>query len=198
MITSPWLEAGVKTKNFKVKLPDGSTLFSADGIKGKVFLPSLLLMSVRVTCAEIDTPELNLEIYNGENFKASKVYEDLINKQRKQRRLNPPVDFEQGNSLPVDVSKIKVFVPALKLNNYSAVIDDIASGHKLNLKGEQIKLGYFNGKTAKLKADAKLLSDNKTNITANIDIDTFIPEIKPKENKLQDDEEVFLFRLLIQ
>lgn len=191
MITSPWLEAGVKTKNLKVKLPDGSTLFSADGIKGKVFLPSLLLMSVRVTCAEIDTPELNLEIYNGENFKASKVYEDLINKQRKQRRLNPPVDFEQGNSIPVDVSKIKVFVPALKLNNYSAVIDDIASGHKLNLKGEQIKLGYFNGKTAKLKADAKLLSDNKTNITANIDIDTFIPEIKPKENKLQDDEEVF-------
>lgn len=191
LITSPWLEAGVKTKNLKVKLPDGSVIFSADAVKGKVFLPSLLVLSVRVTCAEFDAPKLNLEIYNNENFKASKVYEDLINKQRKQRRLNPPADLEQGNSLTVDISKLKVFVPALKLNNYSAIIYDIASGHKLTLKGEQLKVGYFNGKTAKLKTDAQILSDEKTNIIANIDIDTFIPKFKPQEYKLQDNEEVF-------
>ena len=39
VITSPLLEAGVKVKNIKVKLPDESVLFSADSFKGKVFLP---------------------------------------------------------------------------------------------------------------------------------------------------------------
>ena len=38
VITSPILEAGAKVKNLSVKLPDGSVLFSAESIKGKVFL----------------------------------------------------------------------------------------------------------------------------------------------------------------
>ena len=35
------------------------------------------------------------------------------------------------------------------------------------------------------------MSDNKTNITANIDIDTFIPEISPQETEQEDNEAVF-------
>lgn len=191
LITSPWLEAGIKAKNLSVKLPDGSTLFSAKSAKGKVFLPSLLVRSIRVSCAVIDSPKLNIEILNGENYKVARLYEDIVNKQRKERRLNPPVILAEESSLPVDISKIKIYVPALKLNNYSAIIDDTQAGHKLTLRGEKLKLGYFNGKTAKLKTDAKILSDDKTNITANLDIDTFLPEIKPQEKRLQNDEEVF-------
>lgn len=80
VITTPWLEAGIKTKNIKVTLPDNSVLFSADSFKGKVFLPSLLWLSVRVSCAEIESPILNVEIINGEKYKVAKVYEDLVNK----------------------------------------------------------------------------------------------------------------------
>ena len=164
MVTSPFLEAGAKVKNLSVKLPDGSVLFSADNIKGKVFLPSLLWLSVRVTCAEVQSPFLNVEIMNGEKFKVAKVYEDIINRQRAERRANPQNFVEEENSLPIDISKIKVYVPAFKLNNYQAVIDDIKAGHKLTLRGDELKLGYFNGKVAKLKTNAEFLSDEEKNV----------------------------------
>ena len=190
VITSPLLEAGAKVKNLSVKLPDGSTLFSAESIKGKVFLPSLLWLSVRVSCAEVESPFLNVEIMNGEKFKVAKVYEDIINKQRAERRANPQKDVEEA-SMPIDPSKIKVYVPALKLHNYKAVVNDLKAGHKLTLKGEQLKVGYFNGKVAKLKTDAQLLNDEDVNITANLDVNTFIPTFEPKEVEEVDDEAVF-------
>lgn len=192
VITSPWLEAGIKAGNIKVTLPDDSVLFSADSFKGKVFLPSLLWLSVNVTCAEVESPNLNVEILNSEKFKAAKVYEDLINKRRQERRLKPSVvDENETAQLPFDISKIKVRVPALKLNNYQAVIDDVSVKHKLTLKGEQLKLGYFNGKTARLKTEAKFLSDDNTNIVANLNIDSFLPEFIPQETEEEDLEAVF-------
>ena len=168
VITSPLLEAGIKTSNIEVKLPDGSLLFSADSFKGKVFLPSLLWLTVRVSQAEVDSPKLNVEILNGEKYKVAKVYEDLVNKKREQRRLNPPSFTEESGQLPFDPSIIKLIIPNLKLDNYEAVIDDIKSSHKLTLKGEQLKLGYFNGKVAKLKTNAEFLSDKDKNITADL------------------------------
>lgn len=191
VITSPFLEAGIKTKNIKVKLPDNSVLFSADSFKGKVFLPSLLWLSVRVSCAEIESPKADIEIVNGEKYKVAKVYEDLVNKKREQRRLNPPEEFTQeAAQLPFDLSSIKLIIPSLKLNNYSVIVNDVKAAHKLTLKGDELKLGYFNSKTAKLKTQSEFLSDDKTNITANLDITTFIPEIKP-EPQVEDDEAVF-------
>ena len=191
LITSPFLEAGVKVKNIKVTLPDNSVLFSADSVKGKVYLPSLLLLTVRVTCADVEKPNLNMEIFNGENFKVSKVFEDLVNQQRVAQRSNPTQNQQNNSELPLDVSKIKVIIPSLRLNNYSAVIDDVAASHKLTLKGEELRLGYFNGKKAKLKTSAKLLSDDNTNIIANIDLETFIPEFPKSEPQRIDNEEVF-------
>ncbi len=192
VITTPLLEAGVKTSNTKVTLPDNSVLFSADSFKGKVFLPGLLWLSVNVSCADVEKPKLNVEILNSEKFKVAKVYEDLVNKRRQERRLKPSlVDESEITQLPFDMSKIKVRVPALKLNNYSAMIDDVSAGHKLTLQGEQLKLGYFNGKNVKLKTKAEFLSDNDTNITANIDIDSFIPEFLPAEQEEEDNEAVF-------
>lgn len=128
---------------------------------------------------------------NSKKFKVAKVYEDLVNKRRQERRLKPSLDDEsEVAQLPFDMSKIKVRVPALKLNNYSAIIDDVSAGHKLTLQGEQLKLGYFNGKNAKLKTKAEFLSDNDINITANIDIDSFIPEFLPAEQEEEDNEAV--------
>lgn len=190
VLTTPFLEAGAKVKNLSVKLPDGSILFSADSIKGKVFLPSLLWLSVRVTGAEVNSPYLNVEIMNGEKFKVSKIYEDIINKQRAERRANPQKNIEEENSLPFDISKIKVFVPNFKLNNYNVVVNDLKAKHKLTLCGEDLKLGYYNGEYAKLKTNAKFLSDDVVNITANLDIASFIPKFTPSEVE-EDDEAVF-------
>ena len=191
VITSPWLEAGIKTKNIKVTLPDNSVLFSADSFKGKVFLPSLLWLSVRVSCAELESPKLNIEIINSEKYKVAKVYEDLVNKKRAERRLHPVQEVEEPNSLPFDPSTIKLVIPALTLNNYQATIDDTKAAHQLTLKGEQLKLGYFNGKVAKLKTNASFLSDKDENITANLDIDTFLPKFNMPPKEEEDDDAVF-------
>ena len=191
VITSPLLEAGAKVKNLTIKLPDGSVVFSADSIKGKVFLPSLLWLSVNVSCAEVESPFVNVEIINGEKFKVAKLYEDIVNRQRAERRANPELDVETENSLPIDPSKIKVYVHALKLNNYKAVISDLEAGHNLTLRGDELKLGYYNGKFVKLKTNAEFLSDEDVNITANVELGTFIPELAPKEVEEVDNEAVF-------
>lgn len=190
LITTPLLETGIKTENISIKLPDGSVLFNAESFKGKVFLPSLLGLTLRVTCADIESPKLNLEVPNGEKLKVVRVYEDLVNKQRKEQLLPKPTLTEKEEKPLIDPSRIKIVIPAVKLTNYNALINDTKVGHSLTLKGEQLKLGYFNGKVVKIKTDAQLLSDNNTNITANIDINTFLPTITPKEKEI-DHEAVF-------
>ena len=56
---------------------------------------------------------------------------------------------------------------------------DLKSKHFLRLTGEQLKAGYFNGKTVKVKTYAELFSDNDKNITANVNINTFLPPPQP-------------------
>lgn len=190
LITTPFLETGVKADNITMNLPDGSNLFKADSLRGKIFLPSLLGLTVRISGVDVKSPELNLEIPDGEKLKISRVYEDLVNKKRKEQLTHKPTLTEKEEKALIDPSKIKIIVPAVKLNNYKAQINDTKAGHSLTLKGEQLNLGYFNGKFAKIKTDAQLLSDNNTNITANIDINTFLPQFEQKEEDI-DNEAVF-------
>ena len=189
VITTPFLEAGFKTENIKVTLPDDSVLFSADSFKGKVFLPSLIRKSVRVTLAEINSPKINLEIVNGEKYKFAKAYEDVVNEKRKQK-LNPDYEAEIKPDSSFDMSDIKIYVSPLKLNNYRLTVDDTAASHKLILKGDQIRASYYNGDSAKLIADAKLYNDKQKNITAKLNIDSYIPAIRRKD-KIEDNEAVF-------
>lgn len=51
----------------------------------------------------------------------------------------------------------------------------------MTLTGEKLTAGYNNGKTARIKTYARLLSDDKTNITANVNISSFIPPAKPAD-----------------
>ena len=88
--------------------------------------------------------------------------------------------------LPFDPSIIRIKVPNIKIHDYKAVINDEKSGHSLTLAGDELALGYFNGKVAKLKTEAKILSDDRTNIVANLDINTFIPPAVPTDE--EDDE----------
>lgn len=190
--TSPFLEVGVKTDNLNLMLPDNSNLFSAKSFDGKIFLPSLLLNTIHVSRAELESPKLNIEILNNEKFKVAKTYEDLVNKRRQQKQSQQVLLSEKTiGKLPFKSSKSKFIVSDFKLNNYSAILDDVATGHKLVLKGKDLSLGYYNGKTAKLKTKVKLLSDNKPNIIANIDVDTFIPKFSIFEPQEDDFEAVY-------
>ena len=87
IITTPLLGVGIKADNISVKLPDNSTLFSADGIKTRISIPSLLLLTVKISCLDIQKPFVNLEIVNDENFKIVKLVEDILNEGKERCKL---------------------------------------------------------------------------------------------------------------
>ena len=140
IITTPLLGAGIKADNISVKLPDNSVLFSADNFKTRISLPSLFLLTVKVSCLEINNPFVNLEIVNDENFKVVKLVEDIMNAPKEQT-------FEEAKQTTegFNLGWIRIKVPAVKLNNYRVLVNDLKSKHYLELKGEQLVLGYFNG-----------------------------------------------------
>lgn len=185
LVTTPLFGVGVKMKDVKIKLPDRSLLFSADNMQARIALPSLLVFTLKVSCFEIENPLVNIEIQNDENYKIVKIIEDIINEQ-KLNELNDS-SLAAENQLPFDISKIRIKVPNAKLKNYNILIRDLKSKHNLALRGKELTLGYFNGKKAKIKTEAKLFSDEEKNINANIDITTFIPKFEQKLDS-EDDE----------
>lgn len=188
VITTPLLGAGVKAENISIKLPDNSVLFSAESVKTRISLPSLLLLTVKVSCCEIEKPFVNLEIVNDENFKVVKLVEDLLNA-GKEQSLEEGRQTVQAEGFRFNPAWIRIKVPAVKLNNYKVLVNDLKSKHYLDLHGEQLVLGYFNGKSAKVKTYAELFSDENKNITANVDINTFLPLIEPSLDSEDDPAE---------
>ena len=77
---TPFLAAGITANNITVKLPDDSELLKADSFKGRISLPSLLLLTVKVSTAEITNPVINIDIIDGKAFKAVQAYEIILNK----------------------------------------------------------------------------------------------------------------------
>ena len=186
VITTPLLGAGVKIDNVSVKLPDGSILFAADGIKTRISIPSLLLLTVKVSCFEVENPLVNLEIADDNvDYKVVKLIEDILN-ENKEKTLGEEKIVTQTWFNP---SWIRIKVPCAKLKNYKVLISDKKSGHFLDLHGEELKAGYFNGKTAKLKTYAELFSDENKNLALNIDVNTFLPKVEPSLDEEDDPAE---------
>lgn len=189
--TTPLLEAGLKIEKPYITLPDGSWLFYSKKIKAKVFLPSLLWFDVRVTEVNIDEPWINLPIENNEQFKVVRTYENLINRIRKDKLAHPEkyAKAEETTNSPIDLSKIKINLDKIKLNNLVAVINDNQS--KLSLGGNNLTFAYHNGKTAKIKGDLGIFLDGHQRITANLDIDSSLPKITIPEKEEEDLEAVY-------
>lgn len=169
--TTPMLSIGVKADNLSIKFDDGVTLFSADNAKFRIALPSLLLLTAKVSTAEINNPKLNFTIVDGKQFKILMLVEQIL--QQQEETVTQEATAEVENAF--DTSLIRIKVPNFKLNNYDVLITDEKSGHKLELKGECLKLAYLNGKVVKVKTNAEFYSDENKNITANIDINSFLP-----------------------
>ena len=177
IITTPLLGAGIKAENISVKLPDNSLLFSADSFKTRIALPSLCLLTVKVSALELNNPFVNLEIANDEQFKVVQLVENIINA-GKEQKLEEAVPQEVQTSW-FNPAWIRIKVPHVVLNNYKVLVNDLKSKHYLKLSGEKLTAGYFNGKTAKVKTYAEFFSDENKNITANVNVDTFLPPPAP-------------------
>ncbi len=189
--TTPLLSAGIMADNIKIKLPDGSEVIGADGFKVRLALPSLLLLTVKVPTAELYNPVINIDIVDGKAFKAVQAYEEILNKN--EENIEQAVETKQNPDF--DASIIKVIVPAVKITNYKAVINDLKTGDNLKLQGDELVFGYNNGKSISLKTNAELFLNEAKNITANINVDTFIPQqskLDEEDDKVQRTEIPFI------
>ena len=142
--TTPLLSAGVIIDNISIKLPDNTVLFSADNIKTRISLPSLTLLTVKLSCLEINKPTINLEIaQDGTEYKIVKLVEDILNEQ-KSKNFGVKKEVKQGFQFNPEWIRIKV--PNAKLNEYKVLITDLKTNHHLDIHGEKLTAGYFNGK----------------------------------------------------
>lgn len=169
--TTPLLSAGIMAENISIKLPDNADVLTADSFTGRISLPSLLFLTIKVSTAEINNPIINIDIINGKAFKAVQAYEEILNKKEENIASNIQAD---SNTI-INPSLIKIIIPKVIINNYIAKINDLKTGNYLKLKGNELVLGYKNGKTASIKTLAELYINETKNITANIDIDSFLP-----------------------
>ena len=169
---TPLLSAGLKADNIKIKLPDESELLGADSFTGRIALPSLLLLTVKVSTAEIINPTINVDIVDGKAFKAVQAFEEVLN--TKEEKIEETLQTAQKPL--IDPASIKILVPAIKISNYKAFVNDLKTNEFLKLQGNELILGYNNGKSISFKTDAELFINDAKNITAFIDIDTFIPQ----------------------
>ncbi len=188
IITTPLLGAGIKTENISVKLPDASLLFSADSLKTRIALPSLFLLTVKVSCLEVNKPFINLEILNDKQYKVVSLIEDILNGEKEQK-LDSGENPENSQKGWFNPEWIRIKVPNAVLNDYYVLVNDLKSKHCLKLKGEELHLGYFNRKTAKIKTHAELFNDDNKNIDIIADINTFLPKPAPKLDSEDDKAE---------
>ena len=186
VITTPLLGAGVKIDNISVKLPDGSILFAADGIKTRISIPSLFLLTAKVSCFEVENPFINLEIdKDNVDYKVVKLVENIMNEKKEKTLGEEKVVTETW----FNPAWIRIKVPCVKLKNYKVLVNDLKSGHYLDLHGDELKAGYYNGKVAKLKTYAELFSDENKNLALNLDVNTFIPKTESKLDSEDDPAE---------
>ena len=184
VITTPILEAGIKTDGIKITLADGSPVLDADGIKAKVFLPSALVLSLKVSCLELHNPKITLDTNEqATQYKLVQEIENMLDRMNTQKNAQP--EEEEGWFNP---EWIRIKVPNAVISNYKIVVNDLKAKHSLTLRGDELRLAYINGKKAKLKTYAYLMSDNKENITANLKINTFLPATKKEELDPDDDK----------
>jgi len=169
LIVTPMLSIGFKADNLSIKLPDNSELFTADFVNAGISLPHLLFKTVKITKAEISNPRLNIDIENGREYKIIKHIEQLSAGQ-KQEKHPEPSEKQADNNMPFVIN-----IPNFKIQNYSFLINDLKAKNVLKLRGNELVLSYNDGKNASLKTIAELYSNENKNITADIDIDTFLP-----------------------
>ncbi len=169
ILTTPLLGVGVKADNISVKLPDGTSLFSTQSVKTRLALPSLALLTVKVSCAEVVSPRVNIEIADGKEFKIVRIIEDILNSQESEAKMAAATG--EGFNF---ASLIRIKVPKIKITDYKININDLKSKHYLLLQGDEALISYNVNKFG-LKTAAEFFSDEAKNIIANIDINTYIP-----------------------
>ena len=183
LITTPIFGIGAKIDNLKLSFQDKTEILNIPEVKARVALPSLLFLTVKVSNCEIKSPSVNFRIEKNGNFKILNFVEDFLNNQEKALETGT---IPENNSW-FNPEWIRIKIPAIVITDYNLKVTDLNTKHFLDLRGEKAVLAY-NGKRLKVKTYSELYSDNDKNITANIDINSFIPQATKYDK--EDDESI--------
>lgn len=186
--TTPFLSAGVIVDDVNVYFDDNSTLLKSSKIKAGIALPSLLTLTVKTAKCDIVNPFINLEIVNDEQYKIVRIVENIINENNAKPKLELTKQQKFINGI---VEKIRIKVPFVKITNFNVLINDLKSNHNLKLNGDKLIVGYNGARNSfKVKTNAKLLSDEKENISANLNIKVSLPKVKAEKEQVDPDERI--------
>lgn len=179
IVTTPMLSAGVKVKSCSVSIPDDTPFLKTDGAEVRIALPSLIFKTVKVSYANINNPAVNIDIVDGNKYA-------LIDFLEKNTKSDTAQTTENNFNFDFNV-KVNKFA----INNYSAKLNDLKSGHYLKLVGNSLILA-FDGKNIKVDTACDLFSDEAKNISATIDVKSYLPEIKQSETAQTPQETPFI------
>lgn len=188
--STPLLSIGAIIEDINVTLDDKSSVFKAQKIKGGIALPSLLTLTIKTAKTEIINPYVNLEILDDKQYKILSIIEDIIN----ENNAKPKAPAAEQNELVEKIVKnIKIKIPAIKIVNFEALINDLKTSHNLKLNSEELIVGYNSANNSiKIKTNAKLLSDNKENILASINVKAQLPKPQPATEAKDPEEKIAL------
>ena len=175
LLTTALLGIGIQAENISVKFQDDTELLSAEKIKTRISLPSLLLLTVKVSCLEIDNPKINIDIVNNQNYKIIRHIQNIVNEQKLLQAQKHSSEVKKDTQTFFNPEWIKIKVSNIKINNYKISLNDLETKHYLSLQGKNL-LASYNVNKFKIKTFAEIYSDTNKNITANIDINSFIPK----------------------
>ncbi len=171
--TTPYLSAGIEATDIVVSLPDNSTVAAVPYLKGGISLPQLLLLNVKVDKLLVYKPVVDIEIVNKNEFKFVKTIEKVLSDIEKNKSEDTVVVETEA---PPILNWIRINVPNIDIRYYRFYIADLASKDYLLFEGDRAKIGYFNGKSVKVKTEGGLYLNKDKHVSVNLALDTYIPE----------------------
>ncbi len=173
IVTSPKLSAGVRVSGIKINLTDGSKLFSADSASVKVSLLPLLFKTIKVDSISVTSPVVNVDIIDSNKFKLEDYIADITASQQK----------DKPEKAEVTAVNFSLKFPSVKITDYKILFNDIKTSDVLKISGEEIRLvnGELN-KKVKVITQGSVSINDKENISYNLNIDTFLPDLSQKKD----------------
>ena len=191
LYSTPLLSFGAVINDLNITYDDKTSVLSTPKIKAGLALPSLLTLTVKTSRCYIENPQINLEVQDSKQYKIVKIIENIINEANAQKALNPAPETQLPPAVQKIVENIKIKVPFVQITNYNILTTDPNINHSLTLKGDKLILGYLSKtNTIKINTIAKLLSDDKENIIADVKLSTDLPQIEQSDEEKDPDERI--------
>ncbi|MGN0015046.1 MAG: hypothetical protein ACI37T_06470, partial [Candidatus Gastranaerophilaceae bacterium] len=121
VVTTPMLAIGFKADGMKISMPDGKSIISTGKSVFRLALPSLLFKTIKISCLQVENPEINIDIIDGSRY----AIMDILPK------------TETAEVTPTDNAKAITFdfiykIDKLVLTDYKVNINDLKTSHYLS------------------------------------------------------------------